>query len=184
MAHAQRESAKPAAECDACEGASPANARSGVKYLRRKLKGPLALAVRRGAQAAGVSYEQLGLAIDLPKQRVGRMASAAHDDVLDLVRARMAPTVVRMELARFVVDVDALVINAPKVIECSEAERTYALQKELLDVLNVRAENLRDGAHSLDEAERELVELRQALAKGHEHEAHLVALIAKLRGVA
>ncbi len=171
-----------AAERDTAAEPSPASVRSGARYLRRRLKGPAALAVRRGAEAAGVSYHQLGLVIDAPKQRVGRMASAAHDDVIDLVRARMAPPIVRMELARFVVDVDALVIDAPVVIECTEAERTYALQKELLDVLNVRAEALRDGAHSLAEAEAELAEQRQANAKGLEHEAHLVALVAKLRG--
>ena len=171
-----------AAERDTAAEPSPASARSGARYLRRRLKGPAALAVRRGAEAAGVSYYQLGLVIDAPKQRVGRMASAAHDDVIDLVRARMAPPRVRMELARFVVDTDALVIDAPVVVECSEAERSYRLTKEANDFDSVRAENLRDGFHDLNELEAELKELREDLAAKLEHEAHLVAVIAKLRG--
>jgi hypothetical protein len=171
-----------AAERDTAAEPSPAATRSGARYLRRRLKGPAALAVRRGAEAAGVSYHQLGLAIDAPKQRVGRMASAAHDDVIDLVRARMAPALVRKELARFVVDVDALVIDAPVVIACSEAERSYRLTKEANDLATVRAENLRDGFHDLNELEAELKELREDLAVKLEHEAHLVAKIAAMRG--
>jgi hypothetical protein len=87
-----------------------------------------------------------------------------------------------MELARFVVDTDALVIDAPVVIACSEAERTYRLTKEASDFATVRAEALRDGQHSLAEVEAELKELREAIAVKLEHEAHLVALAAKLRG--
>lgn len=168
------------AEGDDLATASPDPA---VRYLRKRLKGGIALAVRRGAQAAGVSYRQLGLAIDAPKSHVGSMASADGDKVIDAVRARLAPAEVAAEVARFVVEPHRkLVVDAPTVIECSEAERTCRLTRESLDLVTVRAEHLRDGALDLAEAEAELRECREAIAVQMEHEAHLVALIAKLRG--
>lgn len=161
---------------------SPDPSRSRAKFLRRQLKGPAALAVRRGAEAAGVSYRLLGLVIDAPKSHVGQMASPDHDKVIDAVRARMAPPEIAAAVARFVVEPHGkLVIDAPEVIPCSEAERTWRLTKEANELASVRAENLRDGAHNLGELESELKELRDDIAAKLEHEAHLVAAIAAMR---
>ena len=183
MASSQRPASAVRAEVTASAPDVTAHTLTRAKHLRLRLKIDAARESRLGRQDAAVTQDQLALDLGVTPTIVKRTELPDEPQAASVLHVVLGPRAWALRLLRWqAAPHRALVVDAPPVVECSEPERTYALQKELLDVLNVRAENLRDGGHDLAEAERELVELRQALAKGHEHEAHLVALVAKLRG--
>lgn len=156
----------------------------GARHIRRMLKPRAALALRRGADAAGATYEQLGLAVDLPKQRVGRMATAAHPDVLDVVRARMAPPEVAKAIASFVVEPHGAIVEDAPPCEHGDnhAARLCALTCESTDVLRELSAALVDGVISADELDRVERELHGNLRATREALSWVVAARVKARG--
>lgn len=176
----QPASATAARVAGIAEAPPPAQQHRRAKHLA--IKPDFARAARLARQAAGVSQRQLALDLGVQPRQIEDTEHSHKPHAVSLLHVVRGPRVWGLRMIGWAANEhEATVHPLPVVLEEPEAVRTARLTRELLDVPTVATAHLSDGVRDRVEAERELHEVREAIAELLGREALLVAEIRRAR---
>lgn len=154
------------------------------KHLRLDLLKRESAAVARTARlSSGKPQRQLALELDVTASFVARCEIPSEPHAYSILHLASGPSDEMVPQLEWALGKHGRgVRELPRVLELSEAARHLQMLTDCTEVPRATAERIADGVDEVHEVELELSKTRRLLATTTQHEAHLIAKLARLRG--